>query len=323
MGIFRTLSAQDVIQVLSAFNVGGYEGHDPIAAGTINTNLRVRTAQGPLFLRVNEGKGEEDVAREGAIVAHLAARGVPTPLPLAGPGGRRYTNLGDAWISVFPWVPGKTLKRDEVGVTQASHAGTALAQLHKAGADFGDHRPGRYEPDEIARRLAEIKASSDVTLAQAQQILDSELSRLAGVRSPHLPLGLIHGDLFIDNVLFAEDGRLTALLDFEQASWGRLAYDVAVTVLAFGFGYDDFRPEVTRALLDAYCAERPPTADECDGFGAELAFAACRFAVTRITDVHMRRGQGAPAGKDFQRYLLRLAAVKRVWRPTGSVLSLA
>ena len=322
MGSFRTLSAEDVIRVLSAFGVGGYTGHDPIAAGTINTNVRVRTAAGPLFLRVNEGKAEDDVAKEGAIVAHLAAQGVPTPLPLAGTDGRRYTKLGDAWASVFPWVSGRTLRRDDIGPKQAEEAGKALATLHRAGADFPDHRPGRYEPEEIHRRFVQIQALDDVALARAQQILGDELPRLKTARSAGLPLGLIHGDLFIDNVLFADDGSLTALLDFEQASWGRLAYDVAVTVLAFGYGYDDFRPEVTRALLGAYCAERPPTQAERDGFGSELAFAACRFAVTRITDVHMRRGKGAPSGKDFNRYLSRLAAVHRTWRPTGSVLSL-
>jgi hypothetical protein len=82
-----------------------------------------------------------------------------------------------------------------------------------------------------------------------------------------------------------------------------------VTLLAFGFGRDDFRPELTRALLDAYRALRAPTAEERTGFGAELRFAACRFAVTRITDVHLK-GAGAAPGKRFQRYLARLASVQ-------------
>ena len=124
-------------------------------------------------------------------------------------------------------------------------------------------------------------------------------------------MGLIHGDLFVDNVLFLPTGEaLSALLDFEQASWGRLAYDLAVTVLAFGFGRDDFRPEITRALIDAYVASRPPSAEERAAFGAELRFAACRFAVTRITDVHLKQGAGAAPGKRFQRYLARLASVR-------------
>jgi len=124
-------------------------------------------------------------------------------------------------------------------------------------------------------------------------------------------MGIIHGDLFVDNVLYDDAGALTALIDFEQASWGRLAYDLAVTTLAFGYGRDDFRPEIVRALIDAYVAARPPTDAERAGFGAELRFVACRFAVTRITDVHLKREAGAAPGKNYQRYLDRLASVKK------------
>ena len=85
---------------------------------------------------------------------------------------------------------------------------------------------------------------------------------------------------------------------------------VAVTALAFGFGRDDFRADVVRPLIDAYAAVCPPTAEERAGFGAELRFAACRFAVTRITDVHLKRDAGAAPGKNFQRYLDRLASVR-------------
>ncbi len=102
-----------------------------------------------------------------------------------------------------------------------------------------------------------------------------------------------------------------ALLDFEQASWGRFAYDLAVTTLAFGYGRDDFRPEVVRALIDAYARIRPPTSEERAAFGAELRFVACRFAVTRITDVHLKRAAGAAPGKRFERYLERLSSVRR------------
>jgi len=84
MAQFRTLSADDVRGILAAFSIAGYRAHQPIAVGTINTNLRVDTVAGALFLRINEGKSEDDVRREAEIVAHAAARGVPTPVPRAG-----------------------------------------------------------------------------------------------------------------------------------------------------------------------------------------------------------------------------------------------
>jgi homoserine kinase type II len=324
MAEFRTLTADDVRELLEAFEglgAAAYRSHAPVLAGTINTNVRVETAAGTFFLRINEGKTPDDVAREAAIVAHAAARGVPTPAP-------RLTHAGEAlaaWrgelASVFPWMPGRTLSRAEVTPARAALVGRALATLHLASSGYADHRPGRYEPDEIRRRLERVARLGRAELLGPTAVLRLALEGLERERAAILPTGIIHGDLFIDNVLYDDDlsddaragdarPRLAALLDFEQASWGRFAYDLAVTTLAFGYGRDDFRTDITRALLEAYATARPPTVDERHAFGAELRFAACRFAVTRITDVHLKRDAGAPAGKDFRRYLARLGSVE-------------
>jgi homoserine kinase type II len=313
MGTFRTLSTGDVRAILDGFGFdpGLYRGHGAIAAGTINTNLSVDTGRGRLFMRINEGKARDDVQREAAIVTHVAAHGVPTPAPLPARDGTPFFAWNGSYVSLFPWVDGGVLPRAEIRPPHARAAGAALARLHLAGADLADRRPGRYEPDEIQRRFATVAtlAGGDPVLAEAAAILGPELDRLETERHPALPAGLIHGDLFIDNVLYSEAAEVAALLDFEQASWGRLAYDLAVSVLAFGFGADDFRADVTRALLEGYTAVRPVTAGERLALGPELRFAACRFAVTRITDVYLRRQAGAPAGKDFRRYLRRLRRV--------------
>lgn len=311
MGTYRTLCEADVRSILGGFGITGYLSHQPIAVGTINTNTVVETGSGRLFLRINEGKALADVVRETAIVAHVAPRGVPTPVPCVTPAGQPYLQWSNVYASVFPWVQGRTLPRREVGPAHAASVGRGLARLHAAGKDFPDHGAGRYEPDEIQRRLGQVSASAagDPALMDAVRILGAELATLATERGD-VDMGLIHGDLFIDNVLFEESGQVAALLDFEQASWGRLVYDLAVSTLAFGFGSDDFRPDVTRVFIESYIRERPPTIREAAAFGADLRFACCRFAITRITDVYLRRQAGAPTGKDFRRYLARLTCVK-------------
>ena len=320
--MFRSLGADDVRGILALYGLT-YVGHSAIAVGTVNTNVKVETGEGTRFLRINEGKSVEDVAREAAIVEHVAARGVSTPAPFRTKEGASFGAWQGQLVSLFPWRGGRTLPRSEVQPVHARAAGEALARLHLAGESFPDHRPGRYEPDEIDRRLERIQvvAESDPALAAAVAVLGPELEALAIGRVPGLPEGLIHGDLFLDNVLYEED-RLAALLDFEQASWGRLAYDLAVTLLAFAFGRDDFRPEMVEALLSAYVALRPVTPAERDGFGGELRFVACRFAVTRITDVYLKRTAGAAPGKDFRRYLLRLRRVREHLAANDGLLAL-
>jgi homoserine kinase type II len=323
MGTFRRLADAELVNILAQFGVTGYRSATPITAGTINTNFALETEGGRRFLRINEGKAREDVVREAAIIEHVAARAVPTPRPLHARTGEPFGTWDGAYVSLFPWVEGSTLGRAQVGPSEARDAGEALAQLHRAGADYADHRPGRYEGEEIARRFATITAAADPALAAAVAELGPALATLTQRRTQALPLGLIHGDLFIDNVLYHQ-GRLAALLDFEQASWGRLVYDLAVSVLAFGFGTgDDFRADVTRAFIEGYCAQRPVSAEEDRAFVDELRFAACRFAVTRITDVYQRRTAGAPAGKDFNRYLARLRAVDRHVAAGSSLFRLA
>jgi homoserine kinase type II len=316
MAKFRTLTADDVREILGAFDAFGassYRSHAAVAAGTINTNVRVETTTDTVFLRINEGKTRDDVAREAAIVAHAAAHGVPTPAMLRARDGEAFAVWRGELASVFPWVPGRTLTRAEVTPAHAALVGGALAKLHLASEGYVDRRAGRYEPDEIRARVERVADTGQAELVGAVAVLRLALDGLAGERADALPVGIIHGDLFIDNVLYDDADaapRLAALLDFEQASWGRLAYDLAVTTLAFAYGRDDFRADVTRALLDAYAAVRAPTDDEHRAFGAELRFAACRFATTRITDVHLKRDAGAPAGKDFRRYLARLGSVE-------------
>src|SRR5258708_2838720 len=113
MAAFRTLTPDDVGQILAAVGAPAYVRHAPVAAGTINTNVRVETASGPLFLRINEGKSRDDVLCEAAIVAHAAARGVPTPAPLRTAAGEPFVDAQGQLASVFPWVPGRTLSRLE------------------------------------------------------------------------------------------------------------------------------------------------------------------------------------------------------------------
>src|SRR4051794_3425984 len=132
MAEFRTLAPDDVRDILAGFGAPAYKSHAPVAAGTINTNVRVETAEGPLFLRINEGKTREDVAREAAIVAHVAARGVASPAPRLASDGASFLDWRGHLVSVFPWVPGRTLTRADVTPAHAALVGRALATLHLA-----------------------------------------------------------------------------------------------------------------------------------------------------------------------------------------------
>ena len=116
--------------------------------------------------------------------------------------------------------------------------------------------------------------------------------------------GIIHGDLFRDNVLW-DSGRVVAILDFEQASGGSLAYDLAVCINDWCWT-GQVRHDLIAALLAGYQRVRTLTADDRAALPVEVRAAAARFTITRITDVYLARVDNPD--KDFRAFLARCDA---------------
>jgi len=323
VGVFTQLGAAELGDVAAAFSLGALRAWRPIAAGTINSNFAVLTQRGRWFVRVNEGKAEADVAWEARLVAALAAGGLPTPPPLPAADGRPYAPLAGAagkWVSVFPWRGGGHLAPSAVTAAHAAALGEALAALHEIGAALPAawRRDSIYDHEHLVARYRGFAASDDPALARAIEVLGEELA-VAEAAAPirrAATAGIIHGDLFRDNVLW-EGERITAVLDFEQASGGSLVYDLAVCVNDWCWDGAP-RPELARALLEGYQRRRPLLDADRAALPVELRAAAARFTITRITDVYLARVDNPE--KDYRAFLARCEA----WRgqSLGQVTSL-
>jgi len=316
VGTFTALGDAELADLAAAFGLGAVQSARTIAAGTINSNFDLVTERGRYFARVNEGKAEADVAWEARLVAALAERGVPTPPPLVARDGRPYAPLVGKWVSVFPWRDGHHLAPDEVTPARAETFGATLAQLHLAGLELPAdwRRRSIYDHDHLVGRYERIAAHADPTLSHAVSILGEELAaahEAAAIRA-RATHGMIHGDLFRDNVLWSNE-QISAILDFEQASGGSLAYDLAVCI------NDWCWPDITlaAALLAGYQRVRPLPEADMEALPVELRASAARFTITRITDVYLARVDNPD--KDFRAFLARCEA----WRgpALGQVLA--
>jgi homoserine kinase type II len=182
--------------------------------------------------------------------------------------------------------------------------GEALARVHAAGAT-PPAPEGRFGVEGLTARLNRIEASAHPLFAPLVPDLRRSVEQARAARDPGLPRGLIHGDLFRDNVLWASDGGVAALLDFESACEGTYAYDLMVTLLAWCYG-DDLDGALGTAMREGYEAERPLGDAEKHGLAAEGCFAALRFTITRITDYAMRTDAAGPrVVKDWTRFRKR------------------
>jgi homoserine kinase type II len=210
--------------------------------------------------------------------------------------------------ALFEWVDGDILCQARVTPAHCHEVGKALGTVHQATACAGELGSGRFRVADLERRIDRIRREGPSELQAAAELLRAELAQHASAREPSLPQGLIHGDLFRDNVLWRGQ-QIAALIDFESASSGSFAYDLAVTMHAWCYGAS-FDATLVRALVAGYQLARPLAPAELGAFRTEAALAALRFAVTRITDYAMRAAPGEVPLRDYRRFVARLRAVE-------------
>lgn len=282
-----------------------------LSAGSVNSNFSLHARSGErFFLRVYEEQDETGAASELQMIRELAGLGVPTPAPRERrAGGYVGRHLGKP-VGAHPWVDGDSLCAARVTPAVAGRLGRALAQVHRCSSALSRVTEGRFGVPGLLRRLM-IVDEAERGFAEHTALIRQRLNHYSAAATP-LPEGLIHGDLFRDNVLWqVSEGQheLAALLDFESASRGVFVYDVMVCVHAWCYGAA-FDLGLVRALLRGYHEVRPLTPDELLAMPSQGALAALRFATTRLTDFSLRTPPGAVPARDYRRFLARLEALE-------------
>jgi len=308
MAQLTPLAAADAARLLADYGLSLAEWR-PLDAGSVNSNFTFTTPEGQrYFARIYEEQGAAGAETEFSLLEALARQGVPVALPRPLVDGRRVHEFQGKPFAVYPFVEGEILCQKRVDEAACAAVGEALARVHLASAAAPPLGEGRFRLADLRVRLERVDASGRPDLIAAADVVRGLMDKYEPQRASGLPSGLIHGDLFRDNVLFRE-GRIAALLDFESASRGVFAYDVMVTLLAWCFG-DGLDVRLASALLRAYQAVRPLSEDERAALAKEGAFVCLRFATTRLTDFSLRVPPGATPERDYGRFLARLEALE-------------
>jgi homoserine kinase type II len=213
---------------------------------------------------------------------HLAARGVPCPTPVRGRDGRLWTRLNGKPAALLSWLDGLSVHRPSA--QQCADVASASAQLHETGQGFPLSRPNALGPDSWRRLVDATSANADRVQPGLAALMAEALGEIDRHWPTGLPGGIIHADLFPDNVLFME-GRLSGLIDFYFACNDAFAYDLAVMLNAWCFESDgSYNITRGKSLIASYAKVRALTAAERDAFPMLARGAALRFLLTRLFD---------------------------------------
>ncbi|MDX9706709.1 MAG: homoserine kinase [Azospira sp.] len=309
MSVFTPVSREQLADWLAAYDLGAPTALEGIAEGVQNSNFFVDTADGGRHvLTLFEQVEATALPFYLDLMAHLARRGIPCPAPRPMRDGRLLGTLNGRPAALFSRLAGTSATAPTPA--HCARAGEALAHLHRAGAGFPapPHPRGEAWVEAAATRIAPRLPADDAALLADERAAQ----RAARGECGKLPAGVIHADLFRDNVLFVtgDDGtpRIGGLLDFYFAGHGDFLFDLAVTANDWCIDADGGLDEVRlRALVAAYHGVRPLDAAESAAWPLRLRAAALRFWLSRLEDFHC-----PPAGEavtvrnpdDYRRILL-------------------
>ena len=284
MAVFTTVSEAQLAAWLDDYSLGQLLELQGIASGIENTNYFVTTTHGRFVLTLFEKLSVHELPFYLNLMAHLARHGIPCPNPVA--------NRFNQFLGEFNGKPACIVSRLNGKATttpnheQCAAIGAMLGQMHIAGQSFAQIMPDPRGAAWRAVAAAQVRPFLDAGQAA---LLSSEVALQAQQDWTFLPQGVIHADLFCDNVLL-EDNRVGGLIDFYFACSAALLYDVAITVNDWCMSPDG-RLDVprTQTLLRAYDAVRPLLASERVAWPLLLRVAALRFWLSRLFDMHLPR----------------------------------
>ena len=284
MAVYTDVADDELRDFLAGYDIGEVVSCKGIAEGVENSNFLLHTGRGYFILTLYEKRvAPEDLPFFLGLMEHLAARGLNCPQPVKNREGRVLGRLAGRPAAIVTFLDGMWIRRPSAGHCGA--VGEALAQLHLAGAQFPLRRANAlsvagWRPLYEAAR----SKSADRVKPELTETLAAELAALEQAWPGDLPEGVIHADLFPDNVFFLHD-RLSGLIDFYFACTDTLAYDLAICLNAWCFETDhSYNVTKGRALLQGYAAKRPLSADEQRRLPLLCRGAALRFLLTRLVD---------------------------------------
>ncbi len=283
MAVYTEITDEDVARFVAAYDIGQVVACKGIAEGIENTNYMLVTDGGPFILTLYEKRVKvEDLPFFLGLMEHLAERGIPCPTPVRGRDGKALRTLAERSAVIVTFLKGMWPRRPSLDHCAA--LGDAMARMHLACADFAMSRANDLSVAGWRPLFTAATASGDDVAADLVAELDDELSALEREWPQALPAGVIHADLFPDNVFF-DGNRLSGIIDFYFACSDFFAYDLAVCLNAWCFEPDgSFNITKARRLVNAYRDVRSLSPDELDALPLLARGAAMRFLLTRLYD---------------------------------------
>ena len=283
MAVYTEVTDEALIAHLEQYDIGELHSLKGIAGGVENSNYMLTTDAGNYILTLYEKRVEPaDLPFFLGLMEHLAENGIDCPLPVKMKNGGTLGTLSSRPAAIISFLDGFEVRRPQV--RHCSQVGKALAEMHLAGEGFAITRRNALTLEDWRPLFERSRDRADTVQPGLKDFIEKELSFLESNWPSELPKGVIHADLFTDNVFFLKD-QLSGIIDFYFACNDLLAYDLAVCLNAWCFESNlSFNTTKAMAMVKGYHEVRPLSGLELESLPVLCRGSALRFLLTRLYD---------------------------------------
>ena len=283
MARYTNLSPEELADIVSHYAIGTPVKFEEIPGGFGNSNFKLTTTDDTFLLKICDEKNLEELHKQIGLLEHLRQHAYPTVYPILQKNSDALNLTSNYRVMIYPFLDGQTPQPSQRVLAQI---GEALAKLH--------HIPPLAKlpcfPMGIAQITPFLADVQNTRFATHPFViwLKSELEWIKPELDKPLPIGLLHGDLFLDNTLFDGD-QMVAILDFEEGCHDTLLIDIGMTIIGCCYTPEhQLDIALVHSFLDAYNALRPLTDDEWDSLDSFVYYAALAIAFWRFRQFNIR-----------------------------------
>ena len=314
MAVYTKINNIELRQFLSQYDIGELVAFAEIAEGVENSNFLVQTTKGPFILTLYEKRVDpDDLPFFLQLLTHLSEQDVSCPIPVRKRDGKILNQLNQRPAAIVTFLDGTSPKATTNIHCEA--VGVSMAKMHSAGKHFKMQRENSLSIKQWRPLLNSCDLLNRPIYLKLYNELNEELNWLEANWPYDLPKGIIHADLFPDNIFFL-NGNLSGVIDFYFACTDFLSYDLAISINAWCFEADEtFSTEKSKTMVHAYQSQRSLSSDEITCFPVLMRGSAIRFLLTRLYDWLNHPPDAFVKPKDPMSYLKKLHFHQKVQSP--------
>ena len=316
MAVYTHLSDEEIRKFLTEYDIGQLLNFSEIAEGVENSNFLLTTSRNKYILTLYEKRVDpHDLPFFLKLLSHLASSGLSCPLPVEARDGKALRTLGGKPAAIVTYLQGSWPR--QTTLDQCKALGSTMAMMHEFGKSFQGIRKNALTLTAWRPLLDSCRLPEREVYINLFNELNRELNWLEANWPKSLPSGIIHADLFPDNVFFKDD-NLSGVIDFYFACNDFLAYDIAVCINAWCFDENElFNFKKSSCILSAYNEMRTLSKEEMASLPVLVRGSAIRFLLTRLYDWLNHPEDALVKPKDPMSYLKKLRFHQQVSDPSG------